>query len=32
MYAARFIAALAAYELPVTRADKNALTAALKGH
>jgi hypothetical protein len=31
-YAARFTAALAAYHLPVTRADKSALTDALKGH
>jgi hypothetical protein len=31
-YAARYVAVLAAYHLPVTAADKTALTAALKGH
>jgi hypothetical protein len=31
-YAVQFIAALTAYRLPVTRADKTALTAALKGN
>jgi hypothetical protein len=31
-YAARYIAVLAAYHLPVTAADKTALTSALKGH
>lgn len=31
-YAARFVAVLSAYHLPVTAPDKSALTAALKGH